>query len=59
MTLVESQPDLGLSFCIVARAGMPLPIKTGAGRITGYLEVFCGGESGYVTVPGSSQFRDA
>jgi len=32
-------------------------IKTGAGEITGYIEVFWGGALGYVTVPGASRFR--
>jgi hypothetical protein len=33
-------------------------IKTGKGRVTGYIEVFRTAGSEYVTIPGVSRFRD-
>jgi len=34
-------------------------IKTGTGRITGYIEVFyCKGLDSYVTIPGVSRWKD-
>jgi hypothetical protein len=33
-------------------------IKTGKGRVTGYIEVFRTTGSQYVTIPGVSRFRD-
>jgi hypothetical protein len=33
-------------------------IRTGKGRVTGYIEVFLTTRSQYVTIPGASRFRD-
>ena len=35
-----------------------VPIKTSAGEITGYIEMFWGGHLGWVTVPGASRFKE-
>lgn len=34
-------------------------IKTGTGRITGYIEMFWSPSCGWVTIPGVSRFADA